>query len=207
MKDQVITFAALCQIAQQVQMISRGSPVDDEAIEISLNSIIQMSPENTLAVYGGELSHLKDGLTVFINHLGDNSDNSKIKDPEITRYIIGLINLERRLNKQKNKLSELGSRIQDTQRQLDHFGLTSEPLLANFASIYTDIISPLGARIQVMGEPSILKQTNNQYKIRALLLAGIRAAVLWRQVGGKRRNILFRRAKLVDTAKSLLASL
>ncbi|MGB0935971.1 MAG: high frequency lysogenization protein HflD [Colwellia sp.] len=205
MKEQVITFAALCQIAHQVQMISRGVPMDDAGFEISLNSIIQMSPENTLAVYGGELSHLKDGLSIFINHLSDSTN--KVKDPEITRYIVGLINLERRLAKKPKKLSELGSRIQDTQRQLEHFSLTSEPLLANFASIYSDIISPLGARIQVMGEPSILKQTNNQYKIRALLLAGIRAAVLWRQVGGKRRNILFKRSKLVHTAKELLATI
>lgn len=205
MKDQVITFAALCQIAHQVQMISRGVPLDEDSFEISLNSIIQMSPENTLAVFGGELSHLTDGLSIFINHLSDNTN--KVKDPEITRYIIGLINLERSLTKQSKKLSELGTRIQETQRQLKHFSLTSEPLLANFASIYSDIISPLGTRIQVMGEPSILKQTNNQYKIRTLLLAGIRAAVLWRQVGGKRRNILFKRSKLVNTAKELLATI
>ena len=68
-------------------------------------------------------------------------------------------------------------------------------------------MSPLGARIQVTGEPIILKQKNNQHTIRALLLSGIRAAVLWRQVGGKRRNILFSRKKIVDTAKQLLQTI
>ena len=207
MKDQTITFAALCQIAQQVQMVSRGTSIDEGTFKISLNSITQMSPENTLAVYGGDVSNLKKGLTLLVNHLGDNGSKNKVKDPEITRYIIGLINLERRLSKQPKKLNELGGRIEDTQRQLDHFDLVSDPLLASFASIYSDIISPLGARIQVTGDPSILKQTNNQYKIRALLLAGIRSAVLWRQVGGKRRTILFKRAKLVSTAKALLTSI
>ena len=207
MEDQAITFAALCQIAKQVQMVSRGASLDESDFNVSLNSITQMSPENTLAVYGGDLSNLKSGLTLLVNHLGDNSTKNKVKDPEVTRYIIGLINLERKLSNQPDKLNTLGSRIEETQRQLAHFDLTSEPLLANFASIYSDIISPLGARIQVTGEPSILKQTSNQYKIRALLLAGIRAAVLWRQVGGKRRTILFKRAKLVNTAKTLLSSI
>jgi high frequency lysogenization protein len=31
--------------------------------------------------------------------------------------------------------------------------------------------------------------------------------VLWRQVGGKRRNILFSRKKIVDTAKQLLQTI
>ena len=98
----------------------------------------------------------------------------------------------------------MGERINATERQREHYAITSETLIASFASIYSDIISPLGHKIQVTGEPSILKQNVNQYKIRALLLAGIRAAVLWRQVGGKRRHILFSRKKIVDTAKSLL---
>jgi high frequency lysogenization protein len=77
-------------------------------------------------------------------------------------------------------------------------------MISSIASIYSDLISPLGARIQVAGDPSILKIEANQHKVRALLLAGVRSAVLWRQVGGKRRNILFARSKLLDCAKQLL---
>jgi high frequency lysogenization protein len=50
----------------------------------------------------------------------------------------------------------------------------------------------------------MLIQAANQHKIRAWLLAGIRAAVLWRQVGGNRRNILFSRSKIVKNAQQLL---
>lgn len=208
MKEQTITFAAICQVAHLVQQISRNGQVDDNELKILLDSIITTSPENTLAVYGGQLSNLKQGLELLINHLGD-SANSKgkkgnVKDPEFTRYIISLINLERRLKKQPNQLAQLGERIEASQRQLEHYPITSETLIASFASIYSDIISPLGARIQVTGEPEVLKKTTSQHKIRALLLAGIRATVLWRQVGGKRRTILFSRNKLVNTAKELL---
>ena len=172
-----------------------------------LNSVIQTSPESTLAVYGSDQANIKTGLTDLVEHLGDNDKKSKVKDPEFTRYIISLINLERKLTKQPKQMAQLGERIEATQRQLEHYPITSETIVSSFASIYSDIISPLGARIQVTGEPSILKQTTNQHKIRALLLAGIRGAVLWRQVGGKRRTILFSRAKLVNTAKQLLSTI
>jgi high frequency lysogenization protein len=208
MKELTITFAAICQVAHLVQQVSRNGKVDDSELAMLLNSIVTTSPDNTLAVYGGELANVKQGLELLINHLGDsksaNGKKSNVKDPEFTRYIISLINLERRLTKQPQQLAQLGERIEATKRQLDHYSITSDTLIASFASVYSDIISPLGARIQVTGEPNILKQTTSQHKIRALLLAGIRSTVLWRQVGGKRRTILFSRNKLVNTAKELL---
>jgi high frequency lysogenization protein len=208
MKDQTLTLAAICQAAYLVQQVSRTGQIDEDELAVLLNSITITSPENTLAVYGGELVNLKQGLKLLISHLGDsssaNNKGNKVKDPELTRYIIGLINLERKLIKRPKQLSQLGERIDASKRQLDHYDILSETLISSFASIYSDIISPLGSRIQVTGEPSILKQTANQHKIRALLLAGIRAAVLWRQVGGKRRNILFSRNKIVKSAEQLL---
>lgn len=210
MKDQTITLAAICQAAHLVQQVSRTGRIDENELAILLKSITQTSPENTLAVYGGDTVNLKQGLELLVNHLGDSSESNnanKVKDPELTRYIISLINLERKLIKQPKKLAQLGERIDASKRQLEHYDITSETLISSFASIYSDIISPLGARIQVTGEPSMLKQNENQHKIRALLLAGIRAAVLWRQVGGKRRNILFGRKKIVKSAQQLLNTL
>ncbi len=201
MRDQTITFAAICQIAAMVQKIARQGSVDDEQFEVMLSSIINTSPSDTLDVYGGELSHLQDGLKALSYHLGN---ENKQKDPELTRYIVSLLNLERRLTKNSKQLNALGQRIDDIQRQTNHYHLTSPQMISSIASIYSDLISPLGARIQVAGDPSILKIEANQHKVRALLLAGVRSAVLWRQVGGKRRNILFARSKLLDCAKQLL---
>ena len=201
MRDQTITFAAICQIASMVQNIARSGEVDEQQLNIMLSGITVTSPENTLAVYGDSLANIKHGLQILIGHLGD---DGKHKDPELTRYIVSLVNLERRLSKNNKQLSALGQRIEQAKRQNYHYDIDSTQLLNSFASIYSDLISPLGARIQVAGEPAILKQEANQHKIRALLLAGIRSAVLWRQVGGKRRNILFSRSKILNCAKQLL---
>lgn len=46
-----------------------------------------------------------------------------------------------------------------------------------------------------------------QAKVRATLLAGIRAAVLWHQVGGGRLQLMFSRNRLTTQAKQILAHL
>lgn len=202
MNEQTLTLAAICQIAYWVQKFSRSGQIENSELECLLNSVMITSPDNTLEVYGGDISNLKQGLKTLVDHLGNQSNN---KDPELTRYVVSLLSLERRLSKQPKKMAALGERIEQCERQLAHYEITSDTLISSIASIYSDLISPLGTPIQVAGEPSILKQPANQHKIRALLLAGIRSAVLWRQVGGKRRNILFTRSKIVKNAQDLLS--
>lgn len=201
LEKQTITMAAICQSAVLVQKIARTGSIEEAELAIMLNSIMVTSPESILEVYSNDIAHLKSGLKALIEQLGN---QTKHKDPELTRYVVSLLGLERRLANKKNQLSLLGDRIEQSQRQLAHYDITSETLIASLASIYSDLLSPIGTPIQVAGEPSMLKQQNNQHKIRALLLAGIRSSVLWRQVGGKRRNILFGRTKMVACAQQLL---
>ena len=51
-----------------------------------------------------------------------------------------------------------------------------------------------------------LQQTDTAAKIRALLLAGIRSARLWRQLGGHRWQLIFSRRKLLDALYPRLRS-
>src|SRR5690606_20839386 len=112
---------------------------------------------------------------------------------------------ERKLSARRDAMSQLGDRIQTIERQVNHFDLLDDQMISNLASIYLDVISPIGPRIQVTGTPTILQQTSTQHKVRALLLSGIRCAVLWRQVGGKRRHLIFGRKKMIEQAQILLA--
>ena len=200
LQEQTFTFAAICQISSAVQRIARFGVIDDQQLHILLNTVMETSPENTLAVFGGDLENLRSGFKVLQDQLGN---QNQTKDAEITRYLVSLLALERKLAKSNLALNQLGKHIEDTKRQLQHFELTSETIVGSMAGTYGDVISPLGTKIQVAGEPQILKNPVNQAKIRALLLAGIRCAVLWRQVGGKRRHILFARSKYLETAAEL----
>ncbi|MDC0609502.1 high frequency lysogenization protein HflD [Vibrio sp.] len=197
--DRTIAFAGLCQAAALVQKVARDGSCDENAFEASLKAILNLNPNSTIDIFGDE-SNLKVGLEYLTNKL-DSSPSGN----ELTRYIISIMALERKLNARNDAMSQLGDRLDTLVRQSEHFSILEEQMISNCASIYLDVISPIGPRIQISGTPSVLQQTLNQQKVRALLLSGIRCAVLWRQVGGKRRHLIFGRKKIVEQARILLA--
>ncbi|SJN54484.1 High frequency lysogenization protein HflD [Vibrio ruber DSM 16370] len=197
--DRTIAFAGICQAAFLVQQIAKNGQCDSDAFETSIKAILNMNPTSTIDVFGRE-ENLKLGLECLTNGLDSTPSGS-----ELTRYIISLMALERKLNSRRDAMSQLGDRLEMLERQSAHFEILDEQMMSNIASVYLDVISPIGPRIQVTGTPSVLQQTSNQHKVRALLLAGIRSAVLWRQVGGKRRHLIFGRKKMVEQARILLA--
>ncbi|BAC94106.1 uncharacterized protein conserved in bacteria [Vibrio vulnificus YJ016] len=197
--DRTIAFAGMCQAVALVQQIARNGHCDQDAFETSIKAILNTNPANTLDVFGNE-SQLKLGLECLVKGIDSTPTGS-----EVTRYLISLMALERKLMGRNDAMSQLGDRIQMVQRQTEHYDLFEEQMISNVASIYLDVISPIGPRIQVTGTPTVLQQTSNQHKVRALLLSGIRSAVLWRQVGGRRRHLIFGRKKMVEQAQILLA--
>ena len=203
LSTQIIALAGLCQALKLVQQVARSSELDKDALSLMLNSVAVIDAEQPLQIYGNEAANLRTGLQLIIDQLGDKPQ----KDVELTRYIVGVLALERKLSKTPAHLTKLGDKLQHLQRQLQHFSVLDDNMLANLADIYSDCISSLGGRIQIYGQPDLLKQPAVQHKVRALLLAAIRAAVLWRQAGGSRINFIFKRRKLVAQAKQMLAQL
>lgn len=196
--ERTMAFAGILQAIAQVQHISRHGSADIDSLAASLNTVLVTNPDSTSDVYADKVS-LNKGYQLIINQLGD----GKEKDVEITRYLVGVLALERKLSR-GNAMGILAERINQVHRQLHHFSITDEQVIANFAGIYSDIISTLGPKIQISGNPEYLKQSQVQEKIRALLLAAMRSAVLWRQLGGKRRHLVFARKTIVDTANKSL---
>ncbi|NAW68861.1 high frequency lysogenization protein HflD [Vibrio sp. V27_P1S3P104] len=199
--DRTIAFAGLCQAVALVQQVARDGHCDSNAFASSLQAIVNTNPSSTLDVFGDE-ANLKVGLESLVNGI-DNTPTGN----EMTRYMISLMALERKLSSRRDAMAQLGDRLQTIERQVAHFDLLDETMISNLANVYLDVISPIGPRIQVTGTPAVLQQTANQHKVRALLLSGIRCAVLWRQVGGRRRHLIFSRKKMIEQAQLLLARL
>lgn len=197
--DRTIAFAGICQAVALVQQAAKNGYCDTDAFETSLKAILNTSPSSTLDVFGRE-ADLKLGLECLVKGIDSTPAGS-----EITRYIISLMALERKLSSRNDAMSQLGDRLQMLERQSEHYAVTEDQMISNLASVYLDVVSPIGPRIQVTGTPTVLQQSSNQNKVRALLLSGIRSAVLWRQVGGKRRHLIFGRKKMVEQAQILLA--
>jgi high frequency lysogenization protein len=191
-----LALAGVCQAAAIVKQIARQTEFDQPALACCIRSITITEPDNTEQVFG-ELTDLRLGFETLLSQLGDSSK----KDVEVTRYVANLLSIERKLSGNKQAMAELGNRINNIQRQQAHFALLDTQMLRNLDSVYSDVVSPLGRKIQVGGDPALLKQEGNQFRVRAALLGGVRAAVLWRQLGGRRRHILLNRNQILESAK------
>ncbi|RWR01882.1 lysogenization regulator [[Pantoea] beijingensis] len=199
-----LAMAGICQSAHLVQQLAHQGHSDSEALKTSLGSLLDLNPASTLAVYGNDEANLRFGLESMLAIL--NTSSRQGAGAELTRYTLSMMVLERKLSNNKSALNELAKRISQLDRQLAHYGLESDTVISAMAAIYVDVISPLGPRIQVTGSPAVLQNSQIQSKVRASLLAGIRSAVLWHQVGGGRLQLMFSRNRLATEAKRILAN-
>ena len=198
--DRAIAMAGMFQSASLVSDIARRGQSNAQDFRTCLSSLLKIDAASSEDIYGG-VANLRSGLRLFKEHL------SKPSSMEITRYVVALLVLERKLAKQGELLRRIRQGIEATQDKLQHLQLTDDSVIAGLADIYTSTVSQLEPRIMVQGEPAYLTNANNVNRIRALLLAGIRAATLWRQSGGGRFTLLFRRNALLREAQRLLSSL
>jgi high frequency lysogenization protein len=201
--EKCLALAGVCQAAALVKQVSKHGNCDEQAYKACIESITITESDNTEQVYG-QMSNLKMGFDILHAQLGNSSTP---KDTVVTRYIANLLSIEHKLARSSKRMSELGDRINHIKRQQLHLDLFSGQMLSNLASVYSDVVSPVTAKIQVSGDPQLLKQVDNQHKVRALLLAGVRSAVLWRQLGGKRRQILLNRQRILVCAEQALAQI
>ncbi|MBN47713.1 MULTISPECIES: high frequency lysogenization protein HflD [unclassified Methylophaga] len=200
--DRVIALSAVMQSVTLVQQIAETGQVDNDDMQTMLQSLLVMDAPDTETVYGG-ISNLKTGIRQFNNQL---SKRKQPGDIVVLRYAIGILHLERKLRKRPAMLDLITRELDQIPQQIEYFGsITSPQVIARFADIYQRTLSELTPRIQVFGDSGFLQQADNVNRIRALLLTGIRAAVLWQQKGGRRWQFLLQSNKLLQAATELHA--
>lgn len=200
--DITLALAGVHQAAFLVQNLAHKGQCNSTDLTTMLNSVIMTNPSTTLDVYDKE-SNLKPGLEVLLSLFG-NSQLRQQQSFELIRYTMSQLILGRKLLANKHALNQLSLRINQLNQQLIHFDIMSNNIIGAMADIYVDVISPLGSRIQILGSADILTQSAIQSKIRAVLLGGVRSAVLWRQVGGKQIQLLLSRRRVFEQAKQIL---
>ncbi len=200
-QEQLVALGAVFEAAVLVDRIARTGQVSEAPLGCLLGSLLVRDPKDTLAVYGGDDLNLRDGYRALVGAL-ERDPASLQREP--LRYALALLGLERQLDKRGDLLQIMGSRLDQIEQQVGHFGLVHENVIAACASLYQDTISTFRQRIQVQGDMRHLQQPSNAARIRALLLTGIRAARLWRQLGGHRWQLVFSRAKLLRELYPLL---
>lgn len=198
--DRVIALAGVLQAAALVRDTARRGHATTEDVDTCLESLLKIDAPSSSAIYGGP-QRLRTGLRLLEQQL------SNPRDMELTRYAIALLGLERQLVRHPDSLQAIAAGLEDIIQNLTHFPVNHSNTVARFADLYLKNISTLSPRIMVNGEQIHLNNSENANRIRALLLAGIRAAILWRQSGGGRLTVLLRRNILLREVRTLLASI
>lgn len=201
--DKTLALAAVFQSADLVKQIAMTGQYDQHDARIILNGIFDINPSSAQAIFGG-MENLRSGLSLLIEQM--NSATSQ-RDMDITRYVVAMLHLQGKLLKNKDMLDYLAKGIERARIQLEHYELLHDNVIANLAGLYSDTVSQLTPKIMVSGEGQHLSHTDNANKVRAVLLGGIRAAVLWNQLGGSRWQILFKRKQFVLEARHILSGI
>lgn len=204
LQEQVIALAGLFQAMEAVDQIAQTGRCNEAVMETSIKSLFVSSPDTALSVFG-ELADLKPGLQLLKQLLSETHTNNK--QYNFVRYALAIIQLERKLDKTPDMLDTISKRLDHAQNQVKHFGLLHENVFSGIASIYSDTISTFSMRVHIAGQEHQLKIPQNADKIRSLLLTGMRAAILWRQVKGHRWQFIFKRKAIVKECDNLLSKI
>jgi len=198
MKDRVLALAGLLQAVELVQEMANNGQARTSALTPCIDSLFRFDADSTEEVYGGA-RELWPGLRRVIAQLdGDGRDSLQ------TRMAMSVLHLERRFAAAAGAGEHVQERLQAVRASQEPWQPTHPDVLSQLGELYADVVSPLGPKVMVAGNPVYLSREDVVAEIRAALLAALRSAVLWRQMGGSWWDLLLSRRRMVDTARQLL---
>ena len=200
MKERTLALAGVFQATELVRQAASHGTWSGYAASHCLDSLFTLESESAAEVYGG-LEHVRLGAETMLCVLQGES-----RYTEALRYAVGLLQIERKFRAARRLQDRVGTRLEEISAEgADFEQHEREDLQAHEISLlYSETISTLSPRIVVNGKPQYLKNERTVDWVRTLLMAGLRSAVLWKQLGGGRFELMFGRKKIIREAESLL---
>ena len=202
-RQKTLALAAVFQAAAVAESLAWKGVADKDALKTLLDSTLVFDTDNPEAIYGNAKA-LELGIKTLEACLMDAGGDSR--QTEKLSYALGMIHIEGQLSKSSSLLTLLRQRLEQAQRQLAHFDhdILAQGMVNNLAGAYVDTLGTLKFRIQVKGNEQRLKTVGMAEQIRASLLAGVRAAWLWKRLGGRRWHLLFTRGQILEELRLLI---
>lgn len=201
MKKRTLALAGMFQATELVRQAATHGTWSGYAATSSLNSLFQLEADSLEEIYGHR-QRMQLGIETLLSVL-----QGEERYTDTLRYGVGLLQIEKKFRRDAAMQHEVGDaleRIGQTGHELDQHD--REDLQASeIAQLYADTVSQLSPRIVVSGRPQYLKNDRTVNWVRTLLMAGLRSATLWNQLGGGRFELMFGRKKIIREAESLLA--
>lgn len=199
MPERALALAGLMQAVKLVQHVANEGAGDAPGLDASLASVFRLDADTVESVYGSA-ALLEPGLRGLIAHL----EGGVGRDTAASRIAVTVLHVERKLVAHPALLRSIRDGVAEAARQREHFGITHPTVVARLGALYGDTVSKLSPRVLVQGNPVQLAQPAVVAQIRAVLMAAMRSAVLWRQLGGSYWDLLLRRRAIVQAARAWL---
>lgn len=200
MQDRVLALAGLVQALSQVRRIADTGSADNAVLGTAMHSVFRLDADSVQAVYGG-ISQLRPGLRILAEHLG--AQQTAPKDQLLPKLAMAVMQLERNFDRNGDMQQRVHEGISALVDRSQTEGVTAPGVLAAMGKLYTETLSHLTPRVMVQGNPHYLGQADVVSEIRAVLMAAIRSAMLWRQMGGSLWDFVFQRAAMRKIALEL----
>jgi len=193
---QTLALASIFQTTALVHQLASTGQCDNHSNKASLNSIVSQSDDVD------EIFSSPEDLRVGFESLKTLLEKKPISMQNIMLYSTALINLEKKLMKKPQLLTQISAEIDHIKKQ-DFFDIHHSNSIARLAELYKNTLGSLNPTIMVRGEQIYLTNRHTANHIRALLLAGIRAVSLWKSQGGKTWHLLLNKKKTLRYVNSL----
>ena len=187
MDDRVLALAGLTQALNQVRRIADTGQADAAVLTASLDSVFRIDAASPAEVYGGA-REVRPGLLLLRDYL-----SSQGNDPQLPKLALSVTQLERRFSAHDAIGEAVHEGILGIQPRAAQLGSSHPDVLSALGQLYADTVSHLRPKVMVQGNPHYLGQASVVAEIRAILMAALRSAVLWRQMGGSAWDIFLRR--------------
>jgi len=198
-RSRVLALAGMMQALKLVRQIADTGHADGEGERNALDSVFRIDAASAEAVYGGNARSLRGGLLLLREYFTDRSS-----DQALPKLGMSVLQIERRFVADDAVARQVLDGIRRLEGIAERQGSIHPEVISKLGQLYADTISHLRPKVIVQGNPHYLQQADVVAEIRALLLAALRSAVLWRQMDGTMWDFVLRKRAMIAAIEAEL---
>lgn len=198
MDQRILALAGLTQALKQVRRVAETGQADAAVLATAMDSVFRIDAASPGDVYGG-IGSLRPGLLLLRDYFASQGD-----DEQLPKIALSVLQLERRFVSSGETAEEVHAGILGAKELAERVGSTHPEVFSALGGLYANTVSHLRPKVMVQGNPHYLGQADIVAEIRAVLLAALRSAVLWRQLGGSYWDFAFSRRAMLDAIEDRL---
>lgn len=200
-REQALALATCFQCLYLVDRIAQTGQCDEDAEQTCLDTLFRFDASTSSEALG-DIRNATVGLRCLNDLLSGQRENEYRM---LLRYFMAVMHVQQHLRRDTDRVKIIRSRLEHAERNRELSD--RQALIAGIAGVYSDAVSTLKFRISISGNQQHLRNPQQAQRIRALLLAALRALFLWRAQGGRRWRLVFGRGAILKACRDCLAEI